>query len=66
MTTRAVISCDGDWHGNPCRGAIPVGVVMNGAQARYEASRQGWTSALLDGRIHDFCPACAKKRAEHR
>jgi len=63
MTTRAVISCDGQIGPYDCRQAVPVGIVTNGAQARYEAKVQfGWSSALVAGRILDLCEACTQRR----
>lgn len=64
MTTRAVISCDGEISAYSCRQAIPVGIVTNGRMARYEASLHGWSSAVVAGEILDFCPSCTKRRRE--
>lgn len=66
MTARVVLSCDGDRHGQSCRGAIPVGAVLNGAQARYQAGREGWSSALVGNVVRDLCPACTKRALEGR
>lgn len=66
MTIRAVISCQGQITAWECRQAIPLGVVANGRQARYEASVRGWSSALIDGQVNDFCPACTRRRLTGR
>jgi hypothetical protein len=71
VTARVVLSCDGEWHGNPCRGAIPVGAVTTGSEARWKAAKEGWTAGLVafppkDYQPKDYCPACTKRRQEGR
>jgi hypothetical protein len=52
VTLRLLVSCDGEWHGFPCRGALPLppGDVQAARQAAITA---GWS--LEDAR--DLCPA---------
>lgn len=57
MTARIVLSCDGDWSGFPCRGALPVDT-DNLAVAFVQAEDAGW-SLDVDG---DLCPAHARHR----
>jgi hypothetical protein len=70
MTARVVLSCDGKLpSGMECRGAIPVGAVLTGSQARYAAGKQGWSSNLIafpprDFQPIDLCPACTKRKQE--
>lgn len=54
MTAYTVISCDGHWHGMPCRGTLPTRR-PNATEARYyEGIRAGWTRNADGG---DLCPA---------
>lgn len=71
MTTRVVLSCDGRWHGQECRQAIPVGPVETAADARRIAARDGWSAtweafAGKDYSVRDFCKACTTRDREGR
>lgn len=62
MTATITISCDGERHGQPCRGALPT-PAHSPDEARHGYGRPaGWTSAwapLGPGRYQamDFCPS---------
>jgi hypothetical protein len=69
MAAVITISCDGDWHGMACRGAlhVPAGQVTVPVNpdfadlytARNVAYEQGWSETC--GR--DYCPAHTQARA---
>ena len=50
MSHRIVVSCDADWHGFPCRGALPLPADV---AVKERARAAGWTRRA--GR--DLCPA---------
>lgn len=54
MSTRVVVSCDADWHGFPCRGALPV---ASDVPLKERARAAGWTRR--SGR--DLCPAHSRR-----
>jgi hypothetical protein len=57
MSARVVISCDGDWHGMPCRGALPMAAGSLG-MVRYEAALEGWSTRVTPALVvEDLCPA---------
>lgn len=53
MSRRAVITCDADWYGFPCRGALP----MPADATREQVRDAGWTRRA--GR--DLCPAHSRR-----
>ena len=59
MTARLVVSCDGEWNGMPCRGALPTRDVRL-PWALKEAREAGWSLHPHGG---DLCPAHTRARS---
>jgi len=65
MSIRAVLACNGEQAHERCRQAVPVGEVLTASQARHEAKTIfGWSSAVENGTVNDYCPSCTKRRTE--
>lgn len=62
MTARVIVSCDADWYGMPCRGALPVNTV-DPVEYVDVATGHGWSHRCDpdgSGDCRDLCPAHAR------
>lgn len=65
MSIRATLACDGEQAHERCRQAVPVGEVLTGSQARFQAKKHfEWGTEVIAGEVKDFCPACIRRRQE--